>query len=356
MARKDYYNILGIRRDAAGEDIKRAYRKLALQYHPDRNPDDVEAAARFQEATEAYQVLGDPEERMRYDRLGSFYRPDGRPPSPEDLQQILSGAFGGLLRRKRAAEQGEDLKTHLTVELEDVDTGTTRPLVIARSVRCTKCGSSGAHPDGGRKECEACEGSGKSKTRRVFRQSCARCGGRGFVVIRKCDGCEGKGLRGSEDHLRVKVPPGVATGQKLKLRNRGHEGRASGASGDLYVVISVAEHPFFRRRGPDLVCDLPLTYAEATLGAEITVPTLGAPTTIKVPSGTPGGRILRLAGRGLPSGSSGRGDLHLKVVVEVPPSLTRPQAEALRRFDALTSPDAYPQRRAFEAAMEDRSS
>ncbi len=298
MPRKDYYNILGVRRDATGEEIKRAFRQLALKYHPDRNPDDIDAAGRFKEATEAYQVLSDLEERTKFDRMGPLYRPDGRPPSPEELHELLSEMVGGLFRRKRSHQEGEDLQTTLTVELEDVATGATRKVIVTRNVRCNRCKTTGADPDGGKQDCDACDGTGKSPTRRVFRQSCARCDGRGFVVVKRCDVCDGKGLHASEDHFKVKVPPGVSTGQKLKLRGRGHEGRTTGSSGDLLVGIAVAEHPLFRRRGADLVCDLPLTFAEATLGAEITVPVLGARTAIQVPPGTPTGRILRLPGRG----------------------------------------------------------
>ncbi len=354
MPRHDYYNLLGVSRDATADEIKKAFRKLALTYHPDRNPDDQDAARKFQDATEAYQVLSDPEERLKFDRLGPLYRPDGRPPTPEELQEMLSEMVGGLFRRKRTQQNGEDLRTTLTVELEEVATGVTRKLRIARNVRCKRCGSTGADPEGGRKACGSCDGTGKASARRVFRQSCARCDGKGFVVVKRCGVCEGKGLHGSEDHLKVKVPRGVATGQKLKLRGRGHEGMTSGASGDLFVVISVAEHPLFRRRGADLVCDLPLTYAEATLGAEVTVPVLGARTTIQVPPGTPSGRILRLSGRGLPKSDGGAGDLHLKVEVEVPPRLSRVQADALRRFQDLAGPSEHPQRRAFDAALEER--
>ncbi len=354
MPRKDYYNILGVGRDATGDEIKRAYRKLALKYHPDRNPDDLDAATKFRDATEAYQVLSDAEERLKFDRLGPLYRPDGRPPTPEELQEMLSEMVGGLFRRKRTQQQGDDLRTTLTVELEDVSTGVTRRVQIARQVRCKRCGSTGADPDGGRKVCDGCEGTGKASARRVFRQSCARCDGRGFIVVKRCTNCDGKGLRGSEDHLKVKVPAGVSTGQKLKLRGRGHEGLTNGTSGDLFVVVSVAEHPLFRRRGADLVCDLPLTFAEATLGAEVTVPVLGARTTIKVPPGTPSGRILRLSGRGLPKPDGSPGDLHLKVDVEVPPKLDRHQAAALRRFQDLAGPTAHPLRRAFDQALEDR--
>lgn len=354
MPRKDYYNTLEIGRDATGDEIKKAYRKLALQYHPDRNPDDVDAASRFRDATEAYQVLSDAEERLKFDRLGPLYRPDGRPPSPEELQEMLSDMVGGLFRRKRSQQQGEDLRTTLTVELEDVARGADRQLRVPRNVRCKRCGTTGADPDGGRKPCDGCEGTGKASGRRVFRQSCARCDGRGFVVIKRCKVCEGKGLHGSEDRLKVKVPKGVATGQKLKLHGRGHEGLANGTSGDLYVVVSVAEHPLFRRRGADLVCDLPLSYAEATLGAEVTVPLLGARTTIKVPPGTPSGRVLRLPGRGLPRPDGALGDLHLKVEIEVPPRLDPAQTDALRRFEALTGSAVHPEREAFDRVLQER--
>lgn len=353
MARVDYYTLLGVERGASADDIKRAFRKLALQYHPDRNPDDLDAERRFKEIAEAYAVLSSPEERARYDQLGSFYRPDGAPPTPEDLARALGEVFGGIFGRKADAQAGEDLRYTLTLTLEQVAEGGEHDLKVPRQVNCRRCEGSGAHPDGGRRECEHCAGSGKNPgSGRLFKPRCPRCDGRGFIVIKRCDRCDGAGRHGSEDVLRVKVPKGVATGQKLKLRGRGNEGLRGGATGDLYVLINVTEHSLFRRRGADLLCDVPVTFAEAALGADVPVATLGGGTIIRVPPGTQSGKLLRLTGRGLPT-SDGKapGDLHLKVVVEVPARLSDEQRALLDKFSRLAEPGTHPQRDAFRKAV-----
>lgn len=356
MARTDYYNILGIKRTASPEEIKKAFRALALQYHPDRNPDDVEAERRFRQVAEAYEVLSDPEQRRRYDRLGPFFKPNGQPPSPEEMSEILGETLGSIFRRRKRGEAGEDLKFTLTVSLEEVASGVERVIEVPRKVICRKCGGDGAAPEDGKRDCQSCDGSGKSKSRRLLSQDCARCDGRGFVVVEKCDRCDGTGRHGLEDRLKVRVPKGVATGQKLKLRGRGNAPRGDAAYGDLYVIVNVAEHPLFRRRGADLICEVPVTYAEAALGADVTVPTLDGATTIRVPPATPSGKLLRLSGRGLPRADRrSAGDLHLKIAVEIPESLTAEQRRELERFSGSLGPDAHPRRRDFDAVIEQRA-
>ena len=357
MARRDYYNVLGVKKTASQDEIKRAFRALAMKYHPDRNPDDVEAERRFREVAEAYEVLGDAEQRSKYDRMGPFFKPSGGPPTPDDLSDFVSEALGGLFGRKPGNKPGEDLKYTLALTLEEVAQGVEREVSVARQCRCTRCKGDGADPSEGRRACEACEGSGKSATRRWMRQSCARCDGRGFVVLKKCDKCEGEGRHGSEDLLKVKVPPGVATGQKLKLRGKGNDGHGDGQAGDLYVVVNVADHELFRRRGADLLCELPVTFVEAATGADIAVPTLEGVATVRVPPGTSAGQVLRLSGRGLPKNAKnkGRGDLHLQVLIEVPSSLDSEQREALKRYAAVTPPQAHPLRAAFDLKVAKRS-
>lgn len=356
MSRRDYYNILGVRPDASPADIKRAYHRLALQYHPDRNPDDVEADRRFRECVEAFKVLSDPEERMRFDRLGPLYRPDGRPPTPEDVQELVSDAIGGLFRRRRRGSRGDDLRIQLTLTLEEVGTGVNKELTFGRQARCRPCGASGAHPDGGRQNCEACAGTGRSPTRRILRQECARCDGQGYVVVKRCERCEGSGRAGSEETLKIRMPPGVATGVKLRVAGKGDDGVLGGAPGDLFVVVNVAEHPLFRRRGGDLLCDVPVTFAEAALGADVQVPVLEGFTTIRLPAGTTSGQLLRLQGRGLPAPDGrARGDLHLRVVVEIPSALDRAQAEALARFADTLGDGTHPTRKAFQEAVRQRA-
>lgn len=355
MARVDYYAVLGLKRTASTDDIKKAFRALALRYHPDRNPDDVDAERQFREATEAYQVLSDPEERVRYDRLGPFYRPDGRPPSTEDLGEMVGETLAGLFRKKRPSGRGEDLNYTLQVSLEDAAAGAERAFDLAREIRCKRCHGDGAEPEVGRKHCETCDGSGRNPARRLLRTDCPRCDGKGFVVIERCKRCSGAGRMTIQETLKVKVPPGVATGQKLKLRGKGNAARAKGQPGDVYILVSVAEHPLFRRRGADLFCEVPVTLTEAALGAELDVPTLDGHTRIKLPPGTPSGKVFRLAGRGL-AGRDGRrkGDLHIKTVVEVPSELTRPQRDALHQLADTLGLQAHPRRRAFQASLSER--
>lgn len=352
MSRRDYYEVLGVARDATPDELKKAFRGLALKYHPDRNPDDPEAELRFREIAEAYGVLSDAEQRMRYDRLGPFFRPDGRPPTPEDVSEMLGAALAGLFKKKKKAGRGDDLRYTLSISLEQVARGTEQDITLVRRCGCPRCGGHGAEPEGGRVDCEACEGSGKSAARRLFRSDCPRCDGTGKRVVKRCKKCGGAGVLDRKETLKVRVPPGVATGQKLKLRGKGNQPKGGGKAGDLYVLVAVDEHPVFRRRGADLFAEAPLTFAEAALGTELQVPTLDGTTRIRIPAGTPAGKIFRLAGRGLVSGRSRKpGDLHIKVDVEVPTDLDGDQKAALRRLAAALPATDHARRRAFDAAL-----
>lgn len=358
MARRDYYAVLGVERNAGPEDIKKAFRALAMRYHPDRNPDDVDADRRFREIVEAWEVLGDPEQRYRYDRLGPFFRADGRPPTPDDVGAVLGEAFGSLFRRRAPPEKGEDLRCTLTVTLEEAATGTERTVELRRMAHCSRCKGVGAEPDGGTRVCDDCGGSGRSGKSRLLRNECPRCDGRGMVVVKPCTRCEGKGRVEQQDSLKVRVPPGVATGQKLKIRDRGNiPRRGTGKPGDLFVLIEVAEHALFRRRGADLFCEVPITLTEAALGADLEVPTLDGRTTIRVPAGTGSGQVLRLSGRGLPTmgkDRASRGDLHYRVQIEVPVQLAASHREALGQLARSLDEAVYPQRGAFEKYLRDR--
>jgi len=352
----DYYNVLGVKKTADQDELKRAYRKLAMKYHPDRNPEDVEAERRFHEIAEAWEVLGDPQKRAQYDKLGPFFKANGQPPTPEELGEYFTDAIGGIFGRSKDNQPGEDLRFTLTVELEETLEGVDKEIAVPRQVTCTRCGGVGADPEGGRHDCESCAGTGKASGRRLFRQTCARCDGRGWVTVKKCENCDGSCRMGSEEHLKVKVPRGVATGQKLKVRGKGSDGLGDGAPGDLYVIVNVAEHALFARRGPDLTCELPITFNEAALGAEVRVPTLEGSTTIRIPPGTSSGKILRLSGQGLPipKKKGKRGDLHLQVTVEIPATLSTEQKAALERFAELTDADAHPRRADFDRAVSQR--
>lgn len=353
MAHRDYYNVLGVGRRATQDEIKRAYRGLAMRYHPDRNP-NPDAEQRFKDIAEAYGVLSDPEQRARYDRLGPLFTPDGRPPRPEEVNEVLGSLFGGLFRRRSDA-RGEDLRYTISLTLEEVAGGLDKHIVVPRRIHCNTCGGDGAHPDGGKVTCNVCSGSGRATGSRLFRTSCYHCDGAGFTVEKACERCSGEGRVAIEDTLVVKVPRGVATGQKLKLAGKGDASPGSGEAGDLFVIVNVAEHALFRRRGDDLLVELPLTFAEVAVGADVGVPTLEGSTTIRIPPGTQPGKIFRLAGRGMPRvGRSGRGDLHLQVQLEVPAELSASERKALASW-AGSLGERHPLRAAFEAAVAARN-
>lgn len=354
MATRDYYNVLGIPRDASADDVKKAYRNLARRWHPDKNPGDDDADQRFKDLTEAYRTLADPEKRRRYDRLGPLYREDGRPPRPEDVNEVVTSVFGGIFRRVRNV-RGDDLRYTVSLTLEEVSAGVEKPIVVPRKLVCNQCAGLGAIPEA-RKECEVCAGTGKAKGTRLFRSNCYHCDGKGFVTASSCERCGGEGRVSVDDTLRVKVPPGVAAGQKLKLAEKGDAPRGDGPAGDLYVIVSVEEHELFRRRGEDLLVDLPLTFAELTLGADVAVPTLEGSTIIRVPPRSDVGKVLRLTGRGLPRvGKSGRGDLHIQLALELPTDLDELQRQAVEVLARSLPREAHPKRAAFDRAVEVRA-
>ncbi|MCB9681478.1 MAG: DnaJ domain-containing protein [Alphaproteobacteria bacterium] len=353
MPDRDYYNVLGVPRDAGGDEIKKAYRRLAMRWHPDKNAGDVTAEIRFKHVNEAYRVLSDLDERARYDRLGPLYQPDGQPPSPDDVTAVVQRMWGNLFGRRKT-QPGEDLRYTLSVTLEEVASGVTREIVVPRQVRCGDCKGLGARRDG-RETCPICHGSGRSTGARLFRTDCYHCRGQGFVVLAACPTCHGDGRLGREDTLMVKVPPGVATGNKLRLADKGNEPAGDGPNGELLVVIDVAEHPLFRRRGDDVLVDLPVSYRQVVLGADVTVPTLDGSTVIRIPAGTPSGRVFRLPGRGLPRfHKPGAGDLHLETVVEIPDTLTDAERARLLAWDDTLPPDRHPRKAAFVRGLEER--
>ncbi len=353
MAKPDYYNVLGVSRNADAADLKRAYREQVMRWHPDRNQDDPVAAQRFKLVAEAYKVLNNPEERARYDRLGPLYHRDGAPPTPEDLQEVLSQFMGGLFGRKRNAIGG-DLKYTLSISLEDVAHGGERTISIPRRVQCHDCLGLGA-TETGRQVCPHCKGSGRSSGR-LLRTTCVHCDGRGYRITTPCPTCHGKGTHRVTEDISVKVPRGIATGQKLKLSGKGDCDPISGRPGDLYVVVHVQEHELFQRRGDHLLVKVPITVGEAALGADLTVPTLGGTTTIRIPPGTPHGKVFRIPGQGLPKVKrSQRGDLHLEVELEVPDNLSPSEHHALAAWAESLPGGRHPRREAFRRAVQERS-
>ncbi|MEM6929614.1 MAG: DnaJ C-terminal domain-containing protein [Myxococcota bacterium] len=356
MATRDYYNILGIERNASGDDVKRAYRGLARRWHPDVNPNDADAAARFKDITEAYRTLSDPQRRLRYDRLGPLYTEDGRPPRPEDIQEVVGNVWNNLFRRKKEP-RGEDLRYTASLTLEEVARGTDKEIVVPRFVRCSRCEGDGADPDGGKQLCEVCGGSGKATGTRLFSSQCYHCSGQGYLVIKKCTECGGDGREGVRETIRVKVKPGVTTGQKLKVAGKGNAPRArDGETGDLYVIVSVADHPLFRRRGDDLLVEVPLSYDELVLGADVTVPTLEGTTVVRIPPSSEPGKVLRLGGRGLPKLAGGDpGDLHIQLTLEVPSGLPDQHEASLRAWAEGLPANAHPRRAQFEKLVQDRT-
>lgn len=352
MKHVDFYNVLGIHRDATAPEIKRAYRELVMRWHPDRNQGDPIAEARFKTIAEAYRVLSDPRERAKYDRYGPLYNRDGRPPTPEDLNNVVSQVWNNLFRRRKPT-RGSDLKYNLSITLEEVVQGSSRTLQVPRNITCGTCQGLGAPPSG-RRICHVCNGTGKSSGR-LLSNTCYHCEGRGYLIDHPCVDCSGTGTQEIRDSITVKVPRGVATGQKLKVAKKGHEPAGQGTAGDLYVVVHVEKHPLFQRRGDDLLLVAPLTIAEAATGTDLPIPTPEGQTIIRIPPGTPHGKRFRLAGRGLPQLKRGRrGDLHVEILVEVPQKLSPEQGRRLKEWLHTLSETHHPQREAFRHAMKER--
>ena len=285
--------------------------------------------------------------------MGPLYGQEGQPPTPQDVGEVVGRMWDNLWGRQRNPP-GEDIEYAVSVSLEEVGQGTTRTATVPRRVRCGTCTGLGA-PKEGRTLCEACKGSGRSAGPRLFRTQCYHCQGRGYTIQTPCVTCGGGGTVWTEDSLSVKIPPGVATGTRLRLSGRGHEPAGDGTAGHLFVVVDVPDHPLFRRRGDDLLVDLPLAYRDAALGADVEVPTLEGTTVIRIPAGTPPGRVFRLSGRGLPHhGKGGRGDLHLEVQLEVPSELGDDERLRLAAWHDALPDTRHPQRAAFREALDTR--
>ena len=353
---KNYYKTLGVDEKASAKEITKAYRKLARELHPDANPGDTAAEERFKEVSAAYDVVGDEEKRAKYDEVrrlgpmaGGFGGPGGAPGGGfnvgfDDIGDLLGGLFGRGGRGPRGGPQphtrgqpGADLEADLTLDFDDAVKGLETTITLTSEATCHTCAGTGARPGSKPEPCAACKGRGIQDENQglfSFSRPCAACGGRGSIITDPCTTCRGIGVEVRPRDVKVRIPAGVKTGQKIRLKGRGGPGRAGGPPGDLYVRVKVADHPLFGRAGNDLTIDVPITFAEAALGADVKVPTLDAdPVTIRIPPGTATGKTFRLRGK------AGAGDLLATVVVPVPGSLTDEQRKAIEAL-AAASPES----------------
>ena len=351
MSKKDYYELLGVSRDADEQQLKSAYRKLALKYHPDRNPDNATAEARFKEAAEAYAILADPEKRARYDQFGhagvsGASSSQGFDPTIfSDFNDIFGGlgdAFGfgdifGGGRRRTGPRRGTDLQYNLKISLEDAANGTEATLQIPRDETCDDCRGTGATAGTSPERCPQCGGHGQVRYQQGFltvARTCDRCRGVGKVIANPCNGCKGRGLVAREHKLTVKVPAGIDTGQRLRLQGEGEHGPNGGPAGDLYVVIDVEEHKIFQREGSDLLCEIPVTFPTLILGGTIAVPTLNEDETLHIPKSTQVDTRFKLRGKGMPHVSRrGSGDLFVDIKVAVPSLVSEEQKKLIEALD-----------------------
>ena len=348
---RDYYEVLGVPRNASDQEIKSAYRRLALKHHPDRNQGDAQAEERFKEAAEAYGVLGDADKRRRYDAYGHAGLGGGAqgfdPTIFSDFSDILGDffGFGDAFGRRRGPRRGADLRYNLDVSFEEAAFGMETQLRIPRAERCETCSGSGAAPGTKPVTCPTCRGAGQVTFQQGFfsvARTCSHCRGTGRIVAEPCKTCRGEGHVAVERTLQIRIPAGVDNGSQLRIGGEGEPGAQGGPSGDLYVVLRVAEHAFFKRDGTHLVCEMPVGVAQAALGATIDVPTLdGGTAKLHVPDGTQSGTVLKLRGQGIPAlGGRGRGDLHVLVRVVVPKHLSSEQRKLFEQLaKTLPVPD-----------------
>jgi molecular chaperone DnaJ len=367
MAKRDYYEVLGVARGASEAELKSAYRKLAMKLHPDRNPGDKESEHRFKEVNEAYEVLKDADKRAAYDRFGHAAFEQGAGAGAgfgADFASTFSDIFDDLFgiggRRGRATgrERGADLRYNMEITLEEAYGGKAAEIRIPTSVTCEACSGNGAKAGSKPKTCPTCGGYGKIRHAQGFftlERTCPSCQGRGQVIDDPCPSCAGSGRVMRERNLQVNVPPGVEDGTRIRLAGEGEAGARGGPSGDLYIFLSLAPHRFFQRDGADLHCRVPISMVTAALGGGFDVPTIdGGKTRVKVPEGTQSGRRFRLQGKGMPVlRSKETGDMYVQVVVETPQKLTKRQRELLAEFDRQSSEDTHPESTGFFAKVKD---
>lgn len=368
VKKADYYEVLSVERTASDVELKSAYRKLAMQYHPDRNPGDAAAEEKFKEASEAYQILSDPDKRAAYDRFGHAGVSNGAGPGMggfsgmPDLSDIFGDIFGEMFnaggsRRQSRAQRGRDLQYEMSLTFEEAVFGKQAEIQIRRMENCVACQGSGAEPGHGPTACPQCAGRGQVRYQQGFfsiARTCPACGGTGTIVSDPCRQCRGEGLLTREHTITVTVPAGIEDRMRIRYQGEGDAGRFGGPAGDLYVVVSVEEHPFFEREGNDLHYVLPISFPQATLGTELMIPTLEGETKLRVPEGTQSGTEFRLRGKGVPHlNDHGRGDIVVQVVAQVPKKLTKAQKELMRQLSETLSVENTPSSRSIFAKMKD---
>ena len=373
MSKRDYYEVLGVSRTCTEADLKGAFRKAAMQHHPDRNPGDAAAEIKFKEVNEAYQCLSDPQKRAAYDRFGHAafenggagggggFGADGFASSMADIFDDLFGGMmggGGGRGRSGGRERGADLRYNLEITLEDAFNGKQAEIRVPTSIKCETCEGSGAKPGSKPKACATCGGMGRVRAQQGFfaiERTCPTCQGRGEVIENPCAKCAGAGRVTRERALSVNVPQGVEDGTRIRLTGEGEAGLRGGPSGDLYIFLSIKPHPFFQRDGADLYCRVPISMVQAALGGEITVNTIGGgEARIKIPEGVQSGRQFKVRGKGMPVlRSRNVGDLYIQSVVETPQNLTKRQRELLAEFEAESSSRTHPESAGFLGRMKD---
>lgn len=364
-AKRDYYEVLGVGKNASADDIKKAYRKLALKYHPDRNPGNKESENQFKEATEAYEVLSDAGKKAKYDQFGhagfeagGFGGAGGGTTYSGgfgDFNDVFGDIFGDLFgggsgysgrTAKSNVRRGSDLETSMDIDFGEAAFGGEKEISIAGYKSCVQCAGTGVEGKKTLETCPTCKGAGQTYVRQGFfsmARTCNTCGGTGTINRNPCKSCSGAGSIRSMKKLKVKIPAGISDGQSLKLSGEGNPGKNGGPSGDLYVHIRVRPHPFFHRKNFDVVCEVPITLYTATVGAEVEVPTLDGIVKMKIPAGTQNGKVFKLSGKGIYKlGGHTRGDQLVHVQVEVPVKLSREQVELLKKFDSLGTTSSNP--------------
>lgn len=365
--KRDYYEILQVERTASGDEIKKSYRKLAVQFHPDKNQGDAEAEENFKEIGEAYEVLSDEEKRAAYDRFGhsAFSQGGGgfHAHDPFDVfREVFNqgggggGIFGSIFEEafgggSRSRGRGADLRYDMQVTFEEAALGCEKEITLKKLEVCEECGGTGAAKGARVKTCPTCQGTGQVYMQRGLfsvAQACPTCHGTGEVIDKPCPACDGEGRVEQTSKIKIKIPPGIDDGSRLRSSGQGEAGLRGAPAGDLYIVVHVQDHPIFTRDGTHLFCEVPISFASATLGGEVKVPTLDGSAMVKIPAGTPSGKIFRLRGKGVADLSGrGHGDLNVRVYVEVPTKLTSEQKKKLEEFAESCGDDHHPEMSSF---------